>query len=243
MSLILLTVLFLYFVIQLRGEHKGDQIKVDIEKKPWNRDQLKIIGIFLIVVLLWSFRQFLVKWTGIDYSDENVAILAALVMFILPSRTGEPILVWKDTTKLAWGILILFGGGFAMAKMLDVNGVIVEIAALFEDFSELHIVLLLLVVVSISTFGTEIMSNTALVTVFIPIIATFAVKADIPVTTLCFPVALAASCAFMLPVGTPPNAIVFSSGELTIRQMARTGFVLNVIAILIVVTFAVLFIK
>lgn len=243
LSLIMLSVLFFFLVIQLRGENKGDEIKIDIEKKPWNRDQIRIILIFLLVVLLWSFRKLLTEWTGIKYSDENVAILGALVMFILPSANGKPILVWKDTSKLAWGILILFGGGFALAKMLEVNGVIVEIAALFESFSNLHIILILLVVVTISIFGTEIMSNTALVTVFIPIIATFAVSADIPITTLCFPVALAASCAFMLPVGTPPNAIVFSSGRLTIREMARTGFVLNVISVLIIVTFALVFIK
>ncbi|MFT5859061.1 MAG: sodium-dependent dicarboxylate transporter 2/3/5 [Flavobacteriaceae bacterium] len=243
LAMILLTMLFLFFVIRLRGEHKGDDIKIDLEKKPWSRDQLKIILIFVIVVLLWSFRKLIIEWTGISYGDENVAVIAAIIMFILPSSDGKKILVWKDTTKLAWGILILFGGGLALAKMLEVNGVIVQVAAMFEGFSNLSILLLLIVVVSISIFGTEIMSNTALVTVFVPIIAVFCTKAGIPLETLCFPVALAASCAFMLPVGTPPNAIVFSSGQVTIRQMARTGFVLNLLAIFIVVAFAMLFIK
>ena len=87
------------------------------------------------------------------------------------------------------------------------------------------------------------MSNTALVSVFVPVIAQFASNAGISLTSLCMPVALAASCAFMLPVGTPPNAIVFSSGRLTIAQMARTGFFLNVLGVLVVVTFAMLFIK
>lgn len=243
LALILLTVLFLFFIVRLRGEQKGDDIKIDLEKKPWSRDQIKIILIFLVVVLLWSFRKLIIEWTGVNYGDENVAIIAAIIMFILPSSDGKPILVWKDTTKLAWGILILFGGGLALAKMLEVNGVIVEVAAMFEGFSNLAILVLLIVVVSISVFGTEIMSNTALVTVFVPIIAVFCTKAGIPLETLCFPVALAASCAFMLPVGTPPNAIVFSSGQVTIRQMARTGFILNLLAIFIVVAFAMLFIK
>ncbi len=243
LAIILLTMLFLFFLIRLRGEHKGGDIKIDIEKKPWSRDQIKIILIFLIVVVLWSFRKLFIEWTGISYGDENVAIIASIVMFIIPSSNGKPILVWKDTTKLAWGILILFGGGLALAKMLEVNGVIVEVAAMFESLSNLHISLLILVVVSISIFGTEIMSNTALVTVFIPIIAVFCTKAGIPLETLCFPVALAASCAFMLPVGTPPNAIVFASGQITIRQMARTGFVLNILAIFIVVAFAMIFIS
>lgn len=243
LAIILLTMLFVFFVVRLKGEHKGDDIKVDIEKKPWSKDQLKIVGIFTIVVLLWSLRKLLIEWTGIKYSDENVAIIAAILMFLIPSSDGRPILVWKDTTKLAWGILILFGGGFALAAMLEANGVITEVAALFNNFSNLHIVVLLLVVVSISIFGTEIMSNTALVTVFIPIIAVFSSKAGIPLETLCYPVALAASCAFMLPVGTPPNAIVFASGEITIRQMARTGLILNLISVLIVVCFAMLFIN
>ena len=243
LAIILLTVLFFFFVIRLKGERKGDSINLDIEKKPWSSDQIKIILLFLVVVILWSFRKLLIEWTGISYGDENVAIIAAIIMFLMPSSDGSPILVWKDTNKLAWGILILFGGGLALAKMLEVNGVIVEIAALFDGFNNLHIMLLLLVVVSISIFGTEIMSNTALVTVFVPIIAVFCTKAGIPLETLCFPVALAASCAFMLPVGTPPNAIVFSSGQVTIRQMARTGFILNVVSVFIVVAFAMLFIR
>lgn len=247
-SFILLTLLYFYFIIQIRGERNGDKIHIGIEKKPWSKDQIRIIVVFLIVVLLWSFRtiildQFEEYNINFSYGDEHVAILAAIIMFILPTTKNAPILEWNDTQKLPWGILLLFGGGLAMAKMLENNGVITEVANMFENFGGLHISILLFVVVTIAVFGTEFMSNTALVSVFIPVIATFAIGAGLSVTELCIPVALAASCAFMLPIGTPPNAIVFSGSELTIRQMAQTGFVLNLMSVLIVVTYAIMFIN
>lgn len=238
----LLTLLYFFFIIQIRGERNGDKINVGIQKKPWSKDQLRIISIFLVVVLLWSLRTLIIKYTGFKYGDEHVAILAAIVMFILPSSKKDPVLVWSDTQKLPWGILLLFGGGLAMAKMLENNGVITEVAAMFENFNELNVGILLLVVVTIAVFGTEFMSNTALVSVFVPVIATFAISAGLSITELCIPVALSASCAFMLPIGTPPNAIVFSGSDLKIRQMAQTGFILNVMCILIVVVYAILFI-
>ena len=242
-SFILLTLLYFFFIIQIRGEVNGDKIHVGIEKKPWSKDQIRIISLFLVVVLLWSFRSIIIKYIGFNYGDEHVAILAAIIMFIMPSADGSPILAWTDTQKLPWGILLLFGGGLALAKMLEINGVVTEVANMFANFGNLNIGILLLIVVAITVFGTEIMSNTAMVSVFIPVIATFAIAADIPITTLCIPVALAASCAFMLPIGTPPNAIVFSGSDLKIRQMAQTGFVLNIMCVLIVSVYAMLFIS
>lgn len=247
-SFILLTLLYFFFIIQMRGERNGDKIHVGIEKKPWTKDQIRIISLFLIVVLLWSTRGIVLALfkeydIGFKYGDEHIAIFGAILIFILPSTQKKPILDWSDTTKLPWGILLLFGGGLALAKMLEVNGVVTEVANMFSSFENVTIGILLLIVVAITVFGTEIMSNTAMVSVFIPVIATFAIAADIPVTTLCIPVALAASCAFMLPIGTPPNAIVFSGSDLTIRQMAQTGFVLNIMCVLIVSVYAMLFIS
>lgn len=242
-SFILLTLLYFFFIIQIRGERNGDKLHIGIEKKPWSKDQIRIILLFLVVVMLWSFRTIITEYSGFDYGDEHVAILAAILMFILPTSKKTPVLEWNDTQKLPWGILLLFGGGLAMAKMLENNGVITEVANMFQNFGDLNVGILLFIVVTIAIFGTEFMSNTALVSVFIPVIATFAVGAGLSVTELCIPVALAASCAFMLPIGTPPNAIVFSGSELTIRQMAQTGFVLNLMSVLIVVTYAIMFIN
>src|SRR5690606_22108578 len=121
------------------------------------------------------------------------------------------LLDWKDTKELPWGILILFGGGLALAEMFKANGVIDAISQTFDHYSGIGLTLILLLIVSVAVFATELMSNLAMVNVFIPVIAQFALNSDYSILQLCVPVTLAASCAFMLPVGTPPNAIVFSS--------------------------------
>ena len=199
--------------------------------------------LFSCVVVLWSFREPLTRIIGFNYTDEGVAVLGAILLFFLPgSRKGEKLLEWKDTVKLPWGILILFGGGMALAKMLEINGVIDQLTLVFQHYSGTSLVILLSVLVTIAIFGTEIMSNMALVSVFIPVVADFAIDTDYSILELCMPVTLAASCAFMLPVGTPPNAIVFSSNEITISQMARTGFILNIVSVLIIVVFSLIFI-
>ena len=214
------------------------------ERKKWTTNQLRVISIFLAIVFLWSFRTLLTKHTGISYTDEGVAVLGAILLFFLPGKKkGEKLLEWKDTKNLPWGILILFGGGLALAKMLEVNGVISELTSVFESYANTSLLILLTVLVLISIFGTEIMSNMALVSVFIPVVAEFAIDTDYSIIQLCMPITLAASCAFMLPVGTPPNAIVFSSGQLKISQMAKTGFVLNLVAVIVVVLFSIFIIK
>ncbi len=243
LSLIMLALVYLFFILLLGKEGKEKIDSAKKEKKKWSSNQKRVILIFSSIVFLWSFRSVLTYYLPINYSDEGVAVLGAILLFFLPGKEKDTkLLEWKDTQKLPWGILILFGGGMALAKMLEINGVISELANVFKEYETLPLYLILLVLVTISIFGTEIMSNMALVSVFIPVVASFALKTDYSILQLCLPVTLAASCAFMLPVGTPPNAIVFSSGMLKINQMARTGFILNVIGVLIVVIFSLLFI-
>lgn len=244
LSITIMAVVFLFFYFLLGKERKENIEDVRTEKQAWTKNQVRVLILFLAIVLLWSFRVPLTKYTGIKYSDEGVAVLGAILLFFLPgSEKGQKLLVWNDTTKLPWGILILFGGGMALAKMLEVNGVIAELSGVFENYADSSITVLLFVMVAIAIFGTEIMSNMALVSVFIPVVASFAVKSELDILQLCMPITLAASCAFMLPVGTPPNAIVFSSGRLKISDMAKTGFVLNLVSVLIVVLFALIFLN
>lgn len=240
LSFVLQFVLFGFFYLLL-GKERKEKIEVDIEKKKWSKSQLKVLLIFLLVVLMWTFKTLIEYYLSFEYEDFGPALLGALILFVTPSNKSEMLLDWKDTSKLPWGILILFGGGLALAKMFETNGVIADISTLFLNFKSAGIILILLVIVGIATFGTELMSNTALVAVFIPIIGEFALQSDYSIIQLCVPVALAASCAFMLPVGTPPNAIVFSSGEVKISDMAKYGFVLNVAAILLIVLFGSLY--
>ena len=211
LSFALQFILFGFFYFLLGAERK-EKIDIDIEKKKWTISQLKVLFIFLLVVLMWTFKSVIVYYLNIDFEDFGPALLGAMLLFVTPSDKSKMLLEWKDTRNLPWGILVLFGGGLALAKMFESNGVITEVSTMFMSFKTAGIVLILLVVVSIATFGTELMSNTALVAVFIPIIGEFALQSDYSIVQLCVPVTLAASCAFMLPVGTPPNAIVFSSG-------------------------------
>ncbi len=238
-SLLFGTFLFFYFSL---GKERFEKYDYKFETKPWTNEQKRAMAVFGVVIFLWSFRDWIEIWTGWSYKDESASVLGAILMFIVPGKSeNKPLLEWKDTEKLPWGILLLFGGGMALAMILEKNGVIAEITTVLNAYKGVPISLILFVVVIIGIFATEIMSNLALVTIFTPVVAAFALESQIPVLQLCLPLALASSCAFMLPVGTPPNAIIFSSGHLKIHQMAKVGFVVNVIGVLLIWGFSVVF--
>lgn len=233
-SIVMIIIAFFFFYILL-GKDRGVKLdEVKNERKPWDVNQIRVLLLFLVVVLLWAFRAPLTKYTGIMYTDEGIAVLGAIMLFFIPAKGEKKLLEWKDTKKLAWGILILFGGGMALANMLANNGVIELMSSTFQQFSGASVLIIILILVTISIFGTELMSNFALVSVLVPVVAQFAVDTHMDILQLCMPITLAASCAFMLPVGTPPNAIVFSSGQLSINQMARYGFIMNVIGVFVI---------
>ena len=230
----------------LLGKDKNEKLEgLEFEQEPWTKNQIRVLLLFGLIVILWSFKKLIQPAIGIEYGDEIPAVLGAILLFIIPStKKSKTLLEWKDTNKMAWGILLLFGGGMALAEMMKVNGVVVELSQAFENYRELPLFILLLIFVSFSIFGTEVMSNLALVQVFVPIVAIFAAGSDeYSVMQLCMPVTLAASCAFMLPVSTPPNAIIFSSGRVTVNQMVRVGFVLNIVGVIIITLFSMLFIR
>jgi sodium-dependent dicarboxylate transporter 2/3/5 len=239
-SLLMLLAIYVFFYFIMGSERKSNSHSFEIHKQKWTRDQIIVLVVFLGVVIMWSFKD-LIEDFGLKYKDEGPAILGAILLFILPSSNKKPFLVWKDTEKLPWGILLLFGGGLALAAMLEQNGVITELTTTFRQFSDYPVWILIGILVTIAIFATEIMSNLALVTIFIPLIAAFATESNIDILQLCLPITMAASCAFMLPVGTPPNAIVFSSGQVKISDMAKYGFVLNVIGVLLVSVISILF--
>jgi len=241
LSIIVLLVIFTVFYIGL-GNERNDVHDINLEKTPWSVEQYRAMSIFGLVIILWIFKDLIIQWTGYTYRDESAAIFGAILLFIIPIKSkSKGLLEWKDTEKLPWGILLLFGGGLALAAMLEKNGVVTEMTKVFSTYKEYSLLTILIVVVAISIFATEIMSNLALVTIFVPIIAAFALDSGIDILQLCLPLTLAASCAFMMPVGTPPNAIVFSSGLIKIHQMAKIGFILNIISVLIVSLFGYLF--
>lgn len=234
-SILMLLGTFLFFYLSMGKERKESHAEFELHKTPWTKDQLLVVGIFLMVVLLWSFKDLIVPYIGFEYGDENVALFGGILMFLLPStETKKPLLNWKDTEKLPWGILILFGGGLALAKIMGENGVIEKLAETFSSMHDYSFYTILITVVIVAVFASEVLSNLAMVSIFVPLVAGFAIKHGLPIEQLAIPLTLGASLAFMLPVGTPPNAIVFSSGMLHVKQMVKYGFVLNMIGIVLI---------
>jgi sodium-dependent dicarboxylate transporter 2/3/5 len=206
------------------------------ELGPMTTGEKLTLFIFISTALSWIFRlQIDAIFPSIKISDTTIALVAAMLLFIIPVslHKKEFLLNWSDTEKLPWGILLLFGGGLSLADSLASTGIINVIGDQFKGLdSEGWVFIIGLSTVSL--FLTEVMSNVALVTIFLPVVGAIAIGAGIPPIQLCIPVTIAASCAFMFPMSTPPNAIVFASGRITIGQMAKAGFILNLITILVI---------
>ena len=209
-------------------------IEEEIEKLgKISKEEKRVLTIFAITVFLWITRTIINSaLPGLKLSDTIISLMGAVSLFAVPMnfKKGNFILQWKDTEKLAWGILILFGGGLALAKGMDSSGLVALITDTIAagDFNSLATVSLLIILM---LFMTELMSNVALVAVLAPVVAGIAIGLNIPILNVLIPVTMASSCAFMLPMATPPNAIVFASGYVKVNQMVRAGIVLNLIAV------------
>jgi sodium-dependent dicarboxylate transporter 2/3/5 len=240
LAITLLLIMYLLFHYLLGSERK-DVHDLHFHTLPWSKPQKRVLWIFSMVAILWIFREPIVTWTGFPYRDENAAILGALALFLLPNGDDkQTLLKWSDTEKLPWGILLLFGGGLAMAAILEKNGILKSLSAYFNFADGINPILLIFILTALAIFISEVLSNLAMVTVFIPIVGVFAEQTQTPLFPLAMALTLGASLAFMMPVGTPPNAIVFGSGYLKIKQMVRIGFILNIISLLLIGLFIVL---
>ncbi len=242
LAILLLLLMFLIFNYLLGSERK-DVHDLHFHTLPWSKAQKRVLWIFSIVAGLWIFREAIGIYLGINYRDENAAILGALAMFLMPSgqTAKEKVLRWSDTEKLPWGILLLFGGGLALAAVLEKNGILQFLASTFESFHGIGLLTALAILTTLAIFISEVLSNLAMVTLFIPVVGIFAQQTGLPLVPLAMALTLGASLAFMMPVGTPPNAIVFGSGFLRIKDMIRYGFVLNLISLALIILFVILF--
>lgn len=195
-----------------------------------------VLVCFSLTALLWIFRPYFNDFTGLSLSNSQIAIIGALSVFTLPASFGKGdfVLKWEDTKRLQWGILILFGGGLALAKGLSETGIIDSIGNYVRDenFSPETTVPFL---ISVMLFMTELMSNVALVAVFAPMVSGIAEGLGMEFLHLAIPITLASSCAFMLPMATPPNAIVFVSGHIKVLEMVKVGIILNLLSILFLI--------
>ena len=214
------------------------------------RDELKALGpittpekrvltIFVLTAFLWIFRDLINKIEVFRLDDNMIAVFGALLMFIVPAGSEqeptEKILSWQDTSKMAWGILLLFGGGITLAAALEKAGLIGMLGNWLAGFSGSSMLLLILVIATLSIFISEVMSNVAQVIVFAPVVTGIAAAIGADPLALGIPMTLAASCASMMPMGTPPNAIVFSSGYIKLKDMIKAGLVMNLISIVLIV--------
>jgi len=215
----------------------GKIIQKELDKLgSMSRGEKVVLIIFLLTAVSWMLRGIINSWfPELNLTDTTIAMIAALSMFIVPLdlKKAKFPLSWEDTTKLPWGILILFGGGLALASGLTQGGFIDMIGDFIASQNNWSIWFITTVLITLMLFMTELMSNVALVTILVPLVVGIALGLETPILNMVIPVTLASSCAFMLPMATPPNAIVFASGHIKVSQMARIGIILNIISVLL----------
>lgn len=211
-------------------------------------EEKAVLVLFVTLAVLWTFRSgirfdhFTIPGWGAIFNhapyinDATPAIFVAILLFVIPSgkRDGSKLMDWKTAHKLPWDIVLLFGGGFALASGFQSSGLAVWLGEQLGWTSSAGPYLVLLAVLSLMVFLTELTSNVASIQMLLPVFASLAVSGNIHPVMLMFPATLASSMAFMLPTATPPNAIVFGSHRIQIRTMVRTGLALNIMAILVI---------
>lgn len=195
-----------------------------------------VLVVFSLTAISWITRTFVIQKFIPTIDDTIIAIMAGIILFLLPTKhkTKVRILDWNDAKNLPWGILLLFGGGLAIAAGFKETGLALWIGEQLTVLNGLHLLVVLFIVATIVLFLTEITSNTATATMLFPVMASLALALDVHPYALMIAAGIASSCAFMLPVATPPNAVVFGSGYLKIGDMVKAGFWINLICILLI---------
>lgn len=207
------------------------------ELGPMTSAERRVAGIFAVVIFCWMFRRPLTEWLGLEgVSDAGIVMTAALLLFLLPSGDASQrhLMSWADATRIPWGVLILFGGGLSLAAVVSSSGLALWLGESLAPLNALGAIVFVVGAIALVIFLTELTSNLATTATMLPVMGAIALQIGVSPLMLTVPITIAASCAFMLPVATPPNAIVFSTGTITIPQMARAGIVLNLIGIVIV---------
>ena len=197
----------------------------------------RVAVIFGAVIFSWMLRKPITGWLGVTgVSDSGIVMTAALLLFMIPSGNREKpqLMTWQYASRLPWGVLVLFGGGLSLAAVVSNSGLALWLGESLAPLNAWGLAVLVLAAVTMVIFLTELTSNLATAATLLPVMGAIALQAGLPPIVLTVPITIAASCAFMLPVATPPNAIVFSTGLISIPQMVRAGVFLNIIGIIIV---------
>lgn len=218
-------------------KQKRDLGKMSFEEKA-------VLAVFTFAAFMWVSRTFLWQEDAVleiiaipGISDTTIAVLAGVLLFLIPSlnKKGQRILDWDVSKELPWGVLLLFGGGLAVAAGFTSSGLSQWIGDQLTVLEGLNIFVIIIISTTLVLFLTEITSNTATATMILPVMASLALALDVHPYAIMVPAAMAANCAFMLPVGTPPNAIIFASGKITIAEMVRIGFILNIFTLILLI--------
>ena len=213
----------------------GGTLEVELPRVgPWRTEERRVMIVFALTALAWITRGEPFggwkTWLGVPQAnDASVALLAVIVMFMVPNGKGERLLSWERAATIPWGVLLLFSGGICLAKGFVSSGLSDLLGQWLVQMTDIPTYLLILVVCLVVTFMTETTSNTASTTLLMPVLAAAAIAAGIAPEIIMVPAAMSASCAFMLPVATAPNSVVFGSGLITTARMAREGFALNLL--------------
>ena len=210
---------------------------------PWRSAERRVLVVFGLTAVAWITRaEPFGGWqTWLDLpaaNDASVALLAVVALFVVRDDQGEPLIDWAKASRIPWGVLLLFGGGICLARAFVASGLSAQVGDALTAVAALPVFAMMLLLALAATFLTEATSNTATTALLMPVLAAVALAVEIDPLWLMVPAAMSASCAFMLPVATAPNAVVFGSGELPIRRMVREGFALNLMGALLIATVA-----
>ena len=241
-SLILLTICWNYLTkVAFKFKQKefpGGKAEIKRQVKLLGKisyEEKTVLTVFIVTAFLWITRSFLLKPLIPAIDDTIIALISAFALFLLPTKNHkERIINWENAVKLPWGILLLFGGGLALAEGFKTSGLAEWIGSQITLIEHFPLIILLLVIVFAVNFLTEVTSNLATTAMLLPVIVPVALALNVHPYTLMVGITVAASCAFMLPVATPPNAVVFGSGYLKIPDMMKTGIWMNLISIILV---------
>jgi sodium-dependent dicarboxylate transporter 2/3/5 len=228
-----------------RGLHLSSRVKLPPVGQ-WQVAEKRVMGLFTLTAILWITRQAPFggwsEWSGLTgANDASVALLAVIVMAMTSNGEGEKLLKWESARKIPWGVLILFGGGIAIANAFIQSGLADHVAGQLSVLSALPVWLMILVICLTVTFITEITSNTATASLLMPLLAAASIAMDVNPMLLMIPAVFSASCAFMLPVATAPNTVIYGSGKVSIKDMARAGLGLNLLGAVVISIISYLF--
>ncbi|MFC4701571.1 SLC13 family permease [Glaciecola siphonariae] len=212
----------------------------NFQKRAWQTDERRVLAIFVLIIIAWMTRGDPFggwsQWFNLPAAhDGYTALLGAIALFVVPNGHGKPLLEWEQAKELPWGVILLVSGGIAISLALRNTGLISDFTKHFEAFSNWPIWLMIGLICLSITFITEIMSNTACAALMMPILAALAIAINVDPMLLMLPAAMTASCAFMMPMATAPNAIVFGTQRIAIQDMLRMGAPLNVACVVAVV--------